>query len=149
MEGKIIFGRDSKSVKNPMHIQKNVFLLYTPRRISIEPAANEKIDTEIFASLPRSSRGYVTSQFRTDENYELFYGKHHLWVEILNKSFEDTIEIKKGHAIGFFIAEPENLKFQHVSYKVKAKNKTKSTQKKTDRRFPKLLRFRLHRKRHC
>ena len=35
----------------------------------------------------------------------------------------------------FFAAEPENLKFQHVPYKAKAKNKTKSTQKKTDRRF--------------
>ena len=72
---------------------KNVFLLYSLRKISIEPATNEKIDIEIFASLPRNSRGYVSSKFKTDEINELFYGKHRLWVEILNKSFEDTIEI--------------------------------------------------------
>ena len=87
---------------------------YSPRKISTEPATNEKIDTEIFVSLPRNSRGYVTSKFRTDEINKLFYGKHCLLVEILNKSFGDTIEIKKGQAIGFFVAEPENLKFQHV-----------------------------------
>ena len=139
MEGKVIFERDSKSVKNPVHIQSNVFLLYSPRKISIEPATNEKTDTEIFASLPRNSRGYVTSKFRTDKINELFYGKHCLWVEILNKPFEGTIEFKKGQAIGFFVAAPENLKIQHVPYKVKVKNKTKSMQKKTDRRFHKLL----------
>ena len=90
-----------------MHIQKNVFLLYSQRKISIGRAANEKIDTEIFASLPRNSRGYVTSKFRTDENS---FRNHHLLVEILSKSFEDSIEIKKGQAIVFFVAEPENLK---------------------------------------
>ena len=139
MEGKIVFERDSKLVKNPMHVQKNVFLICSPRKISTEPATNEKIYTEISASLPRNSRGYVTSTFRTDKINELFYGKHRLWVEILFKSFEDTIEIKKGQAIGFFVAEPEHLKFQHVPYKGKTKNKTKSTQKKTDRRFSKSL----------
>ena len=121
--------------------KKNVFKLYSPRKTSIEPATNENTDTEIFASLSRKSRGYVTSKFRTDEINELFYRKHHLWVEILNKSFEDTIEMKKGQAIGFFVAESENLKFQHVPSKAKAKNKTKSTQKETDTRFPKLLWF--------
>ena len=103
MEAKIIFERDSKSVKNAMNIQKNDFLLYSPRKISTELATNEKIDTEIVASLPRNSRGYVTSKFRTDKINELFYGKHHLLVEILNKSFGDTIEIKKGQAIGGFL----------------------------------------------
>ena len=39
-------------------------------------------------------------------------------------------QIKKGQAIGFFVADSENLKFQHVPYKAKAKNKMKSMQKK-------------------
>ena len=45
---------------------------------------------------------------------ELFHGKHRLWVEILNKYFEDHFEIKKGQVLGFLVIEPENLKFQHV-----------------------------------
>ena len=54
---------------------------------------------------------------------ELLYGKHHLSVEILNKFFEDNIEIKKGQPIGFFAAEPENLKFHQVPCKEKTKKK--------------------------
>ena len=76
-------------------------MLYSLRKISIEPATNEKIDIEIFASLPRNSRGYVSSKFKTDEINELFYGKHRLWVEILNKSFEDTIKLKKDKLLVF------------------------------------------------
>ena len=33
------------------------------------------------------------------------------WVEILNKSCELPTEIKKGCVLGFFVAEPEHLKF--------------------------------------
>ena len=40
-----------------------------------------------------------------------FYGKHCLWMEVLNKSFKDNIEIKKGQPIGFFVVEPKSIKF--------------------------------------
>ena len=46
-------------------------------------------------------------------------------MEILNKSFEDHIEIKKGQPSGFLGVEPENLKFQQVSTKKKDKQKGK------------------------
>ena len=85
---------------------------------------NKKIDTKVTAFLPNNSRGYITSKLKTDEINELFYGKHRLGLEILNKSFEDNIEIKKEQPIGFFVAEPENLKFQHVPCKTKAKKKS-------------------------
>ena len=64
--------------------------------------------------LPTNSSGFLTSKFRGDEINELFHGKHRLWVEILNKYFEDHVEIKKGQVFGFLVIEPENLKFQHV-----------------------------------
>ena len=40
-----------------------------------------------------------------------FCGKHCLWMEVLNKSFKDNIEIKKGQPIGFFVVEPKSIKF--------------------------------------
>ena len=98
-------------------------MLYSLRNFTVEPATNENIDTEIIAFLPKNSTGYITSKFKTGEINELFYGKHRLCVEILNRSFEDNIEIKKGQSIGFFVAEPENLKFHHVLCKTKAKKK--------------------------
>ena len=51
--------------------------------------------------------------------------KHRLWVEMLNKSFENYIKTKKGQPLGFLDVEPENLKFQHVPTKNKTNNKEK------------------------
>ena len=101
-------------------------MLCSPRKINIEPATNQKIDTEIFPFLPKNSKGYVRSRFRSGEINEIFFGRNCLWLEILSKSFQDTIEFKKGEIISFFVVKPENLKFDHVQYKTKAKNKMKN-----------------------
>ena len=92
MEDKIMFEKDSRKLKNPKHFgleKKKCF--YPPRNITIEPASNKKIDAEIIAFLPGNSKAYITSEFRTNEINKLFYGQHCLWLEILNKSFEDNI----------------------------------------------------------
>ena len=64
-------------------------------------------------------------------------------MEILNKSFEDHIEIKKGPALGFLVFEPENFKFQQVPTKKKTNKKAKkgciSKTKMADRRLFELL----------
>ena len=72
MNDKIIFEKDSRTVNNPKHLQKNVCLLYSPRKFSVEPATREKIDIEVTAFLPKNSRGYIASKFKTDEITELF-----------------------------------------------------------------------------
>ena len=91
-----MFEKDNTMVKHRRHLQKNVFLHYSPKKLKIERASCKKIGTEITAFLPKNSKGFFTSKFRSDKINELFNGKQHLWVEILNKSFEDHIEIKKG-----------------------------------------------------
>ena len=75
------------------------------------------------AFLPTNSKGLLTSKFTWDKINALFHGKHHLWVEIINKSFEDHIEIKKWQPLGFIVIEPENLKFQHVPQNKKKKKR--------------------------
>ena len=72
-----------------------------------------KIDTELTVFLTQNSKGFLTSIFRRDEINELFHGKHRLWIEIWNKSFEDLVEIKNNQPLGFFVIEPENLKFHY------------------------------------
>ena len=137
-----MFEKDSRRVENPKHLQINVFMLYSRMTFTIEPASNKKIDTEVTAFLPRNSKGYITSKFRTIEINEVFYGHHHLWLGILNKSFEDNIEIKKGAPIGFIVIQPENWKFHYVPLKVKAKKEKKSytlKNKKADRQIFKSL----------
>ena len=142
MDEKITFEKDNAQVKNPRHLERNVFLLYSPRALKIKPASCRKIDTGITAFLPTNSSDFLTSKFRGDKINELFHGKHRLWVEILNKSFEHHIEIKKEQPLGFLVTEPENLIFQHVAPKKKTKKEKKgclSKTKKADRRLFELL----------
>ena len=46
MDEKIIFEKDSVSVKNPLHLQRNVFVMYSLSAVKIEPATHRKIDTD-------------------------------------------------------------------------------------------------------
>ena len=47
-----MFEKDNTTVKHRRHLQKNVFLHYSPRKLKIEQASCKKIDTEITAFLP-------------------------------------------------------------------------------------------------
>ena len=78
------------------NMKRNVFIIYSPRHIKIEPASFRRVDTEIvFFFLPQNSRGFITSRFNGNKLKEVFDGEHRLWIEILNRSFVDNIVIKK------------------------------------------------------
>ena len=51
-----------------------------------------KINTEMALLLPQNSKGFVTSIFQGDKINEIYGQKQRLWIEILNKSFEETVE---------------------------------------------------------
>ena len=88
-------------------------MLYAPRNIKLEPTEFQRIDSGILAFISENTRGFVTSKFRKDEINEICNKKQRLWVEILNKSCNLPIEIKKDCVLGFFVAEPEHLEFQY------------------------------------
>lgn len=52
MNDKIMFEKDIKGGKNPKHLQRNVFIFYSPWQVKIEPASWRKIHTEVAAFLP-------------------------------------------------------------------------------------------------
>ena len=54
-----------------------------------------KIDTEMVVFIPKNSKGFFTSIFREDEINDICCQKQRLWIKILNKFFEETLEIKK------------------------------------------------------
>ena len=81
---------------------------YASRNVKIEPTEFGKIDSGILAFIAKYSRGFVTSKFREDEINEIYSGEQCMWVEMLNKSCEFPIEIKKGCVLGFFVAEPNH-----------------------------------------
>ena len=108
MENKIIFSRENSTQKNPKHLQKNVFVTYSPKTVKIEPASSIKIETELTVFLPQNSKEFLTAIIRGNEINELFYGKIRLWVDVLSTCFEDTIKIKKNQSLGCLVVETEN-----------------------------------------
>ena len=121
---KIILKRSQANVKKPKHLKKNIFILYSPRTPKIEPATCKSIDTEIIVSLPKNSKGFLTSIFRGDEIIEFSSDQQEsLWVEILNKSYEETVEIKKNKPLGFLVIAPEHSKFRCEAETAKSKKK--------------------------
>ena len=61
-----------KTIKNPKHIQKKIFLLDSTRQVKIDPASFRKIVTEVTAFLPINSKGFITWRFRSEEVNEIF-----------------------------------------------------------------------------
>ena len=80
----IIFRQSQAKIKKPKHWRKNVFIIYSPRVVKIEPATGTKIDTDIIVLLPKNSKGFITSILREDEINEFSNDQQRLWVEILN-----------------------------------------------------------------
>ena len=116
----VIFKRDHPNVKKPKHLRKNVFILYLSRAVTVEQATCSKIDTNIGLNW-YNSNGFVTSKFRGDEIFEVVVETQRLWIEILNKSYIEHIQIKKGSPLGFIVIEPDNLDFKHETTKTKKK----------------------------
>ena len=146
MDAKIILKSDSADVKNPLHLKNNVFLLYARRKIKIEPMAFQRIDSGILAFVPKNANGFVTSKVRENKINEVCTREQCLWVEIVNKSCSLPIKIPKCHVLGFFVAEPEHLQFQHETLKKikkatreKGKKTLSWKKKKTNGRIPELL----------
>ena len=49
----VIFKRDNPRVRKPQHLQKNIFIIYSPRTVTVETASCKKIDTDIILTLPK------------------------------------------------------------------------------------------------
>ena len=46
-----------------------------------------------------------------------------MWIEILSKYFEETVEIRKDQPLGFLVIEPKHLKFKYETSKKEKKKK--------------------------
>ena len=43
----IIFTRGNAKVRRPEHLKKSIFIIYSPRTVTVEPATCSEIDTDI------------------------------------------------------------------------------------------------------
>ena len=68
---------------------------------------------------------FFISKFRGDEIFEVNGETQSLWIEILNKSYNEHIKINKNSILGFVVIEPEYLSSKHETTKEKKKKKEK------------------------
>ena len=67
MKSIIIFKRDNKNFKKPLHLTNGVFLFYALRNLKIPSMQFERFDTKVTIYLPKNSCGYFTTKFKTDK----------------------------------------------------------------------------------
>ena len=72
--------------------------------------------------LPKRAK-FITSIFKGDHISEFSVEKQHLWVEILNKSFEGEHKFDRGSPLGFVVIGPEYLKVNHETQTTRKKKK--------------------------
>ena len=129
MKPTLIFKVDNKNVKKPTNLKNGVFLIYTPKKVTIKPMQFVRNDTEVTVTLPKEHRGYFTSKFRHDEIGAITSHHERIWIGILNMSLSDNIVIHKNKLFGFFVAEPDtniNIKYETTAAKNEDKNNNNS-----------------------
>ena len=104
--------------------KKNIFSIFAQKSLVIETVDTEKIDTELLIELPENYSAYLTTKFE-NQNIKKFIGpcKKSLWIEILDSSFLNKLNIKKGDLIGYLLFKPD--KNGNVFYIKKKKKKKK------------------------
>ena len=74
MGDKTMFEKDSRIAENPKHLQRNVFILYSRRTLTIELASNKKIDTEITAFYQEIQRDALLQNLELSKLMKFFTG---------------------------------------------------------------------------
>ena len=155
----------------PKMYEKNIFTIIAQRKLVIEKADTETIDTELTIELPENCTVFLATEFER-QDIQKFIGpcRKRLWLFILNQSYIENYQINKGDLIGYLLFAPDNLNVYFIAKektscrqkKAKCPNNylpkdwlkhrkncfEKKRSKKPDRRFSQLLRLRICWQRH-
>ena len=111
----------------PKKYEKNIYTIFAQRKLVIEKANTETIDTELTIELPENCTVFLATKFE-GQDIQKFIGpcRKRLWLTILNQSYTEKYQINKGDLIGYLLLEPDNLNVHYI-----AKEKTSCWQKMT------------------
>ena len=106
--------------KKPTLLENNVLVLYSPQKLKFQPGEKKTVDMKLNIKLPTDVTGSCRLLFQLVnaglylQNSNYLSGNTNLHFEILNSSMTQTIEIKRGHEIGYFT--PDNVEAE-IQYK--------------------------------
>ena len=115
------------NVRKPKRLENNIFALYSPERIKLQPGEMKTINMNLKIKLPKEIAGcckildtfaengiqLLGSQcISTETNYsqEVYFQKNekdlppfNLTIDIFNRNLNKTLQIRKKQEIGFFV----------------------------------------------
>ena len=110
---------EKNNLKKPKRNEKNIFTIYSPKKETIKKADTLSIDTELSIKLPENSTAFLATKFEDQEIIKLTGpSKKRPWIMLLNESYLNNYQIKKGGDIGYLVIEPSEIK---IHYEVKQK----------------------------
>ena len=105
---------EKNNLKKPKKNEKTIFTLYSPKKEIIKKADTISIDTEISIKLPENSSAFLVTKFEDQEIIKVNGpAKKRLWITLLNESYLNSYQIKKGDEIGYLIIEPTTIKIDY------------------------------------
>ena len=119
---------ENSRTKKSKKCEKNIFVIYSPKKEIIDEADTYLIDTEISIKLPENTDVYLLTKFEGQEIIKvigLTNGKKRLWINLLNESYLNKYYINKHDVIGYLVFESNNRPI-HLDYAKNKKNSKKN-----------------------
>ena len=103
-----------KKIKKPYRSKENILTIHSPKSCRIETANTLSIDTGITIELTENTTVHLTTKFK-GQKIQTIDGpnKQRLWLTLLNESYFDKHQIKKGDLIGYLVFEPNNIQIKY------------------------------------
>ena len=99
------------NLQKPLKCEKNIFILYSPRKGTIKTADTLTVDTELLIKLPENTTAYLITKFEGQEIQKIIGpAKKRLWITLLNESYFEPYIIEKGSILGYLVIQPEDIK---------------------------------------
>ena len=111
-------------IKKPKLLENNVFVLYSPHKLTFQPGEKKIIDMKLNIKFPTNVRGSCRLLFQLSnaglqlQNSNYLSADTNLHFEILNSNMTQTVEIKSKGEIGYFTPDCIGTEIQYEYIKL-------------------------------
>ena len=114
----------NNKIKKPYKSKENILTIHSPKSCVIEAVNTISIDTGIIINLPKKSTAHLTTRSKGQKIIEIQGPrKERLWLTLLNESYFEKHQIKKGEIIRYLLLSPSDLSVKYETPKKKNTNK--------------------------
>ena len=130
MVGFVTIFSENFKLKHPKKCEKNLFIIYSPEKETIEEADTLDIDTELSIKLHENVNAFLTTKFEGQKIQKIIgptNGSKRPWINLLNESYFNKYQINKEDVIGYLIIGLEDIKVHYTKKEKPSRKKAKQT----------------------